>query len=520
MTAIDRRFLLNASLAGAVTGLLKKASSFASETPTLRLGPARPFSFAWLKERARNLSAGSYSPPVAPAPDLVQGIDFDVTQKIRFRADCALWRKTAAPDPVRFFHLNKFVPYPVLVHAVSGRAAREILYTPQCFDYGNTGLARKLPADLGFSGFRVMDGPTSETDWLAFQGASYFRTAGADNQYGASARGIAVNTALSTAEEFPRFTQFWIAESAGAPVTVYALLEGPSMTGAYKFASQHSGGVIVDVHAELFLRAEVTRLGVAPLTSMYWYGENERPRAVDWRPEIHDSDGLAMWTGKGERIWRPLIDPPVIQTNSFVDENPKGFGLMQRDRDFDHYQDDGAFYNRRPGIWVEPRGNWGKGAVQLVEIPTEDEVHDNIVAFWKPDAAMGAGDTPVFDYRLYWQSQEPHPPAGIGQVVATRIGRGGIPGSPPPRGQWKFVVDFAGGALAGMAARYDVSPIVTLSRGKVENRYVIKVVGTSIWRALFDVSFSGPEPLDLRCYLRLGDKTLTETWLYQFFPST
>jgi glucans biosynthesis protein len=253
---------------------------------------------------------------------------------------------------------------------------------------------------------------------------------------------------------------------------------------------------------------------------MYWYGENERPRAVDWRPEIHDSDGLAIWTGKGERIWRPLIDPPVIQTNSFVDENPKGFGLMQRDRDFDHYQDDGAFYNRRPGIWVEPRGNWGGGAVQLVEIPTDDEVHDNIVAYWKPSAPVGAGDTPVFDYRLYWQDQEPHSPQGIAQVVATRIGRGGIPGAPPPKGQWKFVVDFAGGALAGMAARYDVSPIVTLSRGKVENHYVIKVVGTSIWRALFDVSFTGLEPLDLRCYLRLGDKTLTETWLYQFFPST
>jgi len=515
---IDRRFLLNASLSGLVAGFFAPSASRAAEAPLPHLGPTRPFSFAWLRDHARNLSA--YAAPVAPAADLVQQIDFDATQKIRFRRECALWRKSTAPFPIRFFHLNKFVPDPVRIHAVSGRSAREILYTPRCFDYDGTRLAQKLPPDLGFSGFRVMDGQANETDWLAFQGASYFRTAGADNQYGASARGVAVNTAASTAEEFPRFSEFWIAESPGAPVTVYALLEGPSMTGAYKFAAVRTGGVVIDVHAELFLRAEVTRLGIAPLTSMYWYGENERPRAVDWRPEIHDSDGLAIWTGKGERIWRPLIEPPVIQTNSFVDENPKGFGLMQRDRDFDHYQDDGAFYNRRPGIWVEPRGNWGGGAVQLVEIPTDDEVHDNIVAYWKPSAPVGAGDTPVFDYRLYWQDQEPHSPQGIAQVVATRIGRGGIPGAPPPKGQWKFVVDFAGGALAGMAARYDVSPIVTLSRGKVENHYVIKVVGTSIWRALFDVSFTGLEPLDLRCYLRLGDKTLTETWLYQFFPST
>lgn len=518
MPPIDRRFLLNASLFGAVAGFFPGFASHAAEAPLPRLGPARPFSFAWLRDHARNLSA--YAAPVAPAADLVQQIDFDASQKIRFRGDCALWRKSAVPFPIRFFHLNKFVPYPVRIHAVSGRTAREILYTPQCFDYGGTRLAQKLPADLGFSGFRVMDGQGSETDWLAFQGASYFRTAGAENQYGASARGIAVNTAASTTEEFPRFSEFWIAESPGGPVTVYALLEGPSMTGAYKFAAVRVGGIVIDVHAELFLRAEVTRLGIAPLTSMYWYGENERPRAVDWRPEIHDSDGLALWTGKGERIWRPLIDPPVVQTNSFLDENPKGFGLMQRDRDFDHYQDDGAFYNRRPGIWVEPRGNWGAGAVQLVEIPTDDEVHDNIVAYWKPSAPVGAGDAPVFDYRLYWQDQEPHPPQGIAQVIATRIGRGGIPGAPPPpTGQWKFVVDFAGGTLATMASRYDVSPIVTLSRGKVENRYVIKVVGTNIWRALFDVSFTGSEPLDLRCFLRLNDKTLTETWLYQFFPS-
>jgi len=227
---IDRRFLLNASLSGLVAGFFAPSASRAAEAPLPHLGPTRPFSFAWLRDHARNLSA--YAAPVAPAADLVQQIDFDATQKIRFRRECALWRKSTAPFPIRFFHLNKFVPDPVRIHAVSGRSAREILYTPRCFDYDGTRLAQKLPPDLGFSGFRVMDGQANETDWLAFQGASYFRTAGADNQYGASARGVAVNTAASTAEEFPRFSEFWIAESPGAPVTVYALLEGPSMTGA------------------------------------------------------------------------------------------------------------------------------------------------------------------------------------------------------------------------------------------------------------------------------------------------
>ena len=245
---------------------------------------------------------------------------------------------------------------------------RPILYGPDYFDYGGSGLDPKPLADLGFSGFRLMDGQNKPTDWLAFQGASYFRSSGQDGQYGASARGIAINTVGPAPEEFPRFCEFWLEEN-GPVVTVYALLDGPSITGAYKFDAMKDGAVVMNVHCELFFRADIARLGVAPLTSMYWYGENERPKAADWRPEIHDSDGLALWTGKGERIWRPLINPPQVQTNDFQDSAPKGFGLMQRDRDFANYQDDGAFYNRRPGIWVEPKGDWGAGAVELVEIP-------------------------------------------------------------------------------------------------------------------------------------------------------
>jgi glucans biosynthesis protein len=260
-------------------------------------------------------------------------------------------------------------------------------------------------------------------------------------------------------------------------------------------------------------------MGVAPLTSMYWYGENERRKADDWRPEIHDNDGLAIWTGKGERIWRPLVNPPVVQTNSFIDTNPKGFGLVQRDRDFKNYEDDGAFYEKRPGIWVEPKGNWGTGAVQLVEIPTEDETHDNIVAYWRPDGDLRAGDTRSFDYRLYWQNTEPAYPKNVAKVMATRLGRGGIPGQNPwPRDKRKFVVDFTGGPLAELKQRFDIKPVVDTSRGKIDNAYVIKVVGTDLWRALFDLQVEGNGPIDLRLYLQLGNRTLTETWIYQYFP--
>ena len=273
----------------------------------------------------------------------------------------------------------------------------------------------------------------------------------------------------------------------------------------------------MNVHADLFARADIERLGVAPLTSMYWYSESNYGKRTDWRPAIHDSDGLALWTGVGERIWRPLADPPSVQTNSFLDTDPKGFGLLQRDRNFDDYQDDGAFYNRRPSLWVEPLGKWGDGVVQLVEIPTDDEVQDNIVAYWQPKAAVKNGDALTFDYRLYWQAAEPSPGV-LGRVVATRVGRGGIPGLSHPKGLHKFVIDFEGGPLASMQARFDLTPVVVLSRGKSQNAYVIKVVGTSRWRAFFDVLSTDANPIDIRCYLRLAGKALTETWLYQFFP--
>jgi glucans biosynthesis protein len=448
-------------------------------------------------------------------------MDFDAVQKVKYRPEDQLWGGTKTPYPVSFFHLNKYAREPVAIFALDSTnpqhaMAREILYSASYFDYGTSGLDPHALSQLGFSGFRAHDAQNDPVDWLAFQGASYFRTSGQDNQYGASARGIAIDTALSRPEEFPRFSQFFLSENDQG-LTIYALLDGPSVAGAYRFDCSRHNGVVMDVHCDLFFRAAVERFGAAPLTSMYWYGENQRDRAPDWRPEIHDNDGLAISTGKGERIWRPLINPPHVQTNSFFDSGPKGFGLIQRDRDFNDYQDDGAFYNKRPGIWIEPKGDWGAGAVQLVEIPTNDEVHDNIVAYWLPQKPIRTGDALSFDYRLYWQNDEPNYPPELARVVATRIGRPGIPGAETwPANARKFAIDFEGGALARMAARYDITPVVTTA-GKATDAYVNKLVGTERWRALFDVPVTGTPPVDLRCYLKLGDKTLSETWIYQYF---
>lgn len=498
--------------------LAAEAAAKKGSNDGLIYGAPYPFSFDRLKQHAQTIAAKPYKAVIRPAPEIVRGITFDVAQKIRFRPDCALWAN--GPYPIRLFSLRETVQEPVHISVVNGDKARPVLYHPRYFDWGGTGLDKSLPKDAGFSGFRVMSGRDVERDWMAFQGASYFRTSGSDDQYGLSARGIAVNTATATREEFPIFTNFWLAEGSGSdgPVTVYALLEGPSLTGIYKIETRKGKGQVMDIHAEIFARADIDRIGIAPLTSMFWYSEANRHQGDDWRPEIHDSDGLAMWTGAGERIWRPLADPPGVQTNSYMDANPKGFGLIQRDRDFSNYEDDGAFYNKRPSVWVEPKGSWGEGAVQLVEINTNDEIHDNVVVYWTPKAKLSKGGTLSLDYRLYWQDPEPFLPKSVGHVVATRIGRAGVPGSQAMTNGHKFVIDFEGGPFGDMPARYDLKPNITLSRGHVAAAYSIKVVGTNRWRAVFDAVLEGKDPVNLRCMLALNGKPLTETWMYQYFP--
>jgi periplasmic glucans biosynthesis protein len=327
------------------------------------------------------------------------------------------------------------------------------------------------------------------TDWLAFLGAAYFRSSGELNQYGLSARGAAIDTAQPWPEEFPRFTQFWLEPHAEGSnrVTIYALMDSPSLTGAFRLDCTNDGAVVMDVQAELFPRNQIARLGIAPMTSMYWFGENDRRSADDWRPEIHDSDGLSIWNGAGERLWRPLVNPSVVRVNSFVDDNPKGFGLLQRDRAFHNYEDDGVFYDRRPSLWVEPLGEWGRGVVQLVEIPTDDEIHDNIVAYWVPEAPIEAGSEWSFSYRLYWVDQEPFPPEQAARVIHTRLGNGGVPGQPRPPNSRKFVIDFDGGPLERLEKDDEVVPIVTATRGTINNVYALQIVGTKRWRAFFDL---------------------------------
>ncbi|TWG86008.1 glucans biosynthesis protein [Cupriavidus gilardii J11] len=400
-----RTVLVSAAATAALAALGIPAPALAAGR--IKLAKGQPFSHEGLVALARQMATRPYVAPPSPPADILEKIDYDAHGKIRYHTDDALFANGPGQFPVTFFHLGTYFRVPVRMHVVEpgngGAMAREIVYDESLFDMPADSPARKLPRGSGFAGFRFQESRLGDqkkldwrkNDWVAFLGASYFRAIGELYQYGLSARGIAIDVAEpGKPEEFPVFTHFYFETPTDGSdtVIVHALLDGPSVTGAYRFAMQRAKGVVMDIDSAIFLRKDVGRLGLVPLTSMFWFSETVKGTGVDWRPEVHDSDGLAMWTGAGERIWRPLNNPVRTIASAFSDDNPRGFGLLQRDRNFDHYQD-GVMYERRPSLWVEPRDGWGAGTVQLIEIPTDDEIHDNIVAMWVPKAPAKAGDS-------------------------------------------------------------------------------------------------------------------------------
>ena len=523
-TLSRRAFLAAASatLAGAGAPLARAAEA-------LQLGAPQSFSFGALKQRARDMAKRPFAPPSTPSPEILNAIDYDEHGRIRLKPAYALFAQGPGRFPVTFFHLGRWFPKPVHAHVVEGGQSREVIYESYYFDMPADSPARSLKENVGFAGFRFQESRLDDqsardwtkNDWVAFLGASYFRAIGELYQYGISARGIAIDVAVAgVSEEFPDFTNFYFEtpRGDGNEVTAYALLEGPSIVGAYRFIMHRLAGVIMDVDAALYLRRDVSRFGIAPLTSMFWYSETVKPTAIDWRPEVHDSDGLAMWSGTGERIWRPLNNPQRVVASAFVEQNPRGFGLMQRDRNQDHYHD-GVHYERRPSLWVETFGQWGKGTVELIEIPTDDEIHDNVVAMWVPADKAVAGKSYELSYRLHWLADEPYR-SPLARCVATRLGNGGVPGQRRPKGVRKFMVEFLGGPLEKLP--HGVKPEAVLSASRGSFSYVFtEAVPNDVpghWRAQFDLTVEGSEPVDIRCFLRTGDEVLSETWLYQYHP--
>lgn len=474
-----------------------------------KVADRHPFRATTPVELATRLAGGAYTPRRLDSGSPLKQLNYDQFRDIRFNSDLATWRNEQVPFRLELLPAGFLFDTPVSVSVVENGVARDLSAPPGTFILGQHVAKQLANQTLPLSGFRVRTLLNSRGVWdefLAFQGATYFRAVSKAGIYGLSARGLAIRTAHPAGEEFPAFTRFWIERpSANARgVVIHALLESESTTGAYRFSVLPGSETVIDVDATLIPRVTLDSIGIAPLTSMFLFDESVRTRIDDFRDEVHNSDGLQAVLSTGEQIWRPLSNPGQLQISVFTTVPPKLFGLVQRSRGAADYHDLDAQYERRPSAWIEPTSDWGAGALELIEIPTDKETNDNIVTLWRPKQPIPAGKPYHFSYRMRWNSN-PQANSGLGKARTTRSG-------PTFDGKRRlFVVDFTGVRYAeGM--RMDAGT----SAGKLSNLVLQPNPINKGLRASFELDPGDANLSELRLRILRDDRPVTETWLYRW----
>jgi glucans biosynthesis protein len=476
-------------------------------------GPARAqdggFSRSVVLERARTLAATAYATPAPVPPEALVNLSATDYGMIRYVETSRIFADPPTGFAVELLHSGFIYNVPVEIYVVQGGVANKVGYDPALFRFGN--VAPPDPATpLEFAGFRgltELNEPGVLTPFLLFAGASYFQAISKGQVFGLSARGLAIGTGEAEGEEFPYFRAHWLEAPREGRMVVHSLLDGPSATGAFRFTIQPGEVTQMDVEATIFARSDVGHIGLAPLTSMFLFDAKDRAAYDDFRPSVHDSDGLAMWNGSDERLWRPLQSPRLLQISAFSDSGPRGFGLIQRERRFTEYEDLSALYHRRPSCWVEPIGDWGRGHVVLLEIPSNDEVHDNIVSYWRPADGLAAGSELSLTYRLSWGWDVPDL-NGLLRVVRTLTGAG-------PEGRRRFVVDFAGEGEQTVRASA-VQLVAQANTGAMHDPEISENREINGLRLRFDLDPEGADVVDMRLELKSGERRIAETWVYRW----
>ena len=477
---------------------------------------ALAFAFEDVVARAQQLATGPYQPPVE-TPSFMREMGYDQYRGIRHQAQHNLWR-----DAHSGFQVSPVMPGSVYarivpINEVNGSNVRRLAFRKEHFTFDEPKLGQRIPDDLGYAGFELsysLDRPAIGGEFLVFAGASYFRAIGKGGQWGLSVRGAAIDTGLASGEEFPDFIEFWLVRPRprASRMTVYALLNSPRLTGAYEFLISPGASTRLDVRAVLFTRDRIEQLGIAPLTSMYVYGENTpRPRDA-WRPEVHDSDGLLVHDGSGDWIWQPLLNPSKITIHSFSAGSE--FGLLQRDRHFASYEDAETNYHRRPSAVVRLEQGFEAGRILLVQLPTKNEFMDNIVAFWSLPGAVDGGTKLDLKYRLSFGGPT-IAQTKLGQVVNTFVGRDVIDAS-SMAGQYRFVVDFRGAGLDQLKADAPLVAAISAHEGTAILEHQLKRVdATGFWRLSILARAAADNPLALRASLNMNGRQVTEVWSYE-----
>jgi len=483
----------------------------------LHAADARAFNFDDVVTRAEKLAAAPYRKPSSALPKSIRTLTYDQYRDIRFQPERALWRNAKLPFEIMFFHRGWTFVDPVMIHELTPEGERDVAFDPDAFDYGKNKVERDELRGMGFAGFRIhfpVNTAAYRDEVLVFLGASYFRALGRGQRYGLSARALAIDTAESGGEEFPRFVEFWIERPSqtAKELTIYAMLDSPRTTGAYRFVLKPGPTTVLDVDGRLFLRKSGGKLGLAPLTSMFFFGSNQRAGRDDYRPQVHDSDGLSIHSGTDEWIWRPLTNPKRLLVTSYALTDPAGFGLMQRERWFGHYEDLEARYELRPSAWIEPKGSWGPGKIELVQIPVSDETNDNIVAYWVPDRLPNPKQAFAFGYRLLWQKERETRPS-VAWVRETRRGRGYVKADD---GSMEFHVDFEGPTSPRVPVAARVEPVIWVDpNAELLEHRVSRNDVTGGWRFVARLRrLDAAKPVEIRAQLKHKNEIVSETWSY------
>ncbi|MDE1169869.1 MAG: glucan biosynthesis protein [Verrucomicrobium sp.] len=496
----------------------------------IRHTPGRAFRFAQVEAMAAKLAQERFVPAPDVLPPALRKLTPEQEGKITWKEAYRVWRDKGLPFQVDFYHVTREFPTGPRINVVDRRGPHPLAYAPSFFDFKDLDLRPPLPAALPYAGFYLrypLNKPDSLDGFFSAMGASYFRAIGRHEVYGLSARGLAIDTASPEhKEEFPAFTEWWLQRpvSDATEMTLYALLDSPSVAGAYEFKVRPGNHTAVDVHAVLHFRKSMRQVGLAPFSSMYFYGENSGSHYGDTlHPEIHDSDGLLLWTGNDEWVWQPLHTEPFIQLYQRPEKSPRGFGLLQRDRDFQHYQDLETLYNVRPSAWVTPHGDWGKGNVTLMQLPTDNTNTDNVVLFWQPEKAPQAGDRMEFSYTIdFYMTDNQRPPLGTAEATHVSTPPPPAPGAKPvlsPTGTVPvtFVIDFWSDALKALPAHHPPDlELAAEPAGTVIRTQKLERNGyDGSWRVTFTAEpLKRQVPTVLRCRLLRGGKPMTETWTY------
>ena len=498
---------------------LQAAAALPLAVPTAGVGlmtPVRaesvPFDRSAVRQLARDMASQSHKAPDTKLPDNLKNLDYDQYRQIRFLPEHALWRGENLPFQVQFFHRGSVYEARVDIYEVASGKATRIPYNPEDFSFGSN-TPPPSGADLGFAGFRIhapMNRPDYYDEVCVFLGASYFRAVAKGEVYGLSARGLAINTGQPKGEEFPHFKTFWIEKPAAnaTSIVVHALLDSQSTTAAYRFTIRPGDTTVFDTEMAIYPRVDLDHAGLAPMTSMFFFGPDDHADVVDFRPSVHDSDGMAIHNGRGEELWRPLTNPKDLQISQFSDLNPRGYGLMQRQKNYWAYQDLESKFEKRPSLWAEPIGDWGEGAVNLIEIPTKEEIHDNIAGFWQPKNPLQAKGEHTYTYRLHWGPDAPKT-ASLARFSRTGVGAKGD--------DRIFVLDLTGERLKSIdpkAVRGDVSA----EKAEIKNIVTQPNPATGGWRLSFDLSIKEKAPIELRASLMQGDEAISEVWIYRWTP--